>query len=233
MARRRRASRSSSSCSRAGRSRCLGWSREPTRCLPPGFWGARRAMRLRMWSPARLPGRPYGRHLAAHLGAGAGVLRRTSKRPPRGSQGPLHQQVSRCVERAAVPVRSWSELWTVHVVQSARDQRANTEKDTVVVRVDVLNEGASAAEETVFLFTHQKLAPVTRPLLELKGFAKIRLKPGQTGTVTLFLAATELRFPGRICGPSSSPGRWRFSSDRARIVRDCSRGRFFSAAHRL
>ena len=71
-----------------------------------------------------------------------------------------------------------------------------TEKDTVVVRVDVLNDGARAAEETVFLFTHEKLAAVTRPLLELKGFAKIKLEPGQTGTVTLFLAATELRFLG-------------------------------------
>jgi hypothetical protein len=48
-----------------------------------------------------------------------------------------------------------------------------TENDTMRSKVDVTNEGARAAEETVFLFTHDKLASVARPLLELKGFAKI------------------------------------------------------------
>jgi len=70
------------------------------------------------------------------------------------------------------------------------------ERDTIVVRVDVTNDGARAAEETVFLFTHDKLASVARPVLELKGFGKIRLNPGETGTVTLMLPAAELRFLG-------------------------------------
>jgi beta-glucosidase len=97
-----------------------------------------------------------------------------------------------------------------------------TEKDTVVVRVDVLNEGARAAEETVFLFTHDKLATVTRPLLELKGFAKIKLDPGQAGTVTLFLAATELRFLGPDLRPVFEPGEVEIlvgpCADRARLL---------------
>jgi len=37
---------------------------------------------------------------------------------------------------------------------------------------------------------------VARPMLELKGFGKIRLNPGQSGTVTLPLAGGDLRFPG-------------------------------------
>jgi beta-glucosidase len=97
-----------------------------------------------------------------------------------------------------------------------------TEKDTVVVRVDVRNEGARAAEETVFLFTHDKLATVTRPLLELKGFAKIKLDPGQAGTVTLFLAATELRFLGPDLRPVFEPGEVEIlvgpCADRARLL---------------
>jgi beta-glucosidase len=36
----------------------------------------------------------------------------------------------------------------------------------------------------------------SRELLELNGFGKITLQPGQTGTVTLNLPATELRFLG-------------------------------------
>jgi len=80
------------------------------------------------------------------------------------------------------------------------------ERDTIVVRVDVTNEGARAAEETVFLFTHDKLATVSRPVLELKGFGKIRLNPGETGTVTLMLPAAELQFLGLDLKPVFEPG---------------------------
>jgi beta-glucosidase len=81
-----------------------------------------------------------------------------------------------------------------------------SERDTIVVRVDVTNEGARAAEETVFLFTHDKLATVARPVLELKGFGKIRLGPGETGTVTLMLPAAELRFLGLDLRSVFEPG---------------------------
>jgi beta-glucosidase len=81
-----------------------------------------------------------------------------------------------------------------------------TEHDTVEIRVDVANGGARAAEETVFLFARDKLACVARPLLELKGFGKIYLDPGQSGTVTILLAAKELRFLGFDLEPVFEPG---------------------------
>jgi beta-glucosidase len=70
------------------------------------------------------------------------------------------------------------------------------ESDTVEARVDVTNVGKHAAEETVFLFTRDKVASVARPLLELRAFGKIRLQPGESGTVSLHMPATALRFPG-------------------------------------
>jgi beta-glucosidase len=78
--------------------------------------------------------------------------------------------------------------------------------DTMQIRVDVRNEGARAAQETVFLFTHDKIASVARPLLELKGFAKIELRPGESGTVSLSLRAAELRFLGPDLEPVFEPG---------------------------
>jgi beta-glucosidase len=78
--------------------------------------------------------------------------------------------------------------------------------DTLKIRVDVRNDGARAAQETVFLFTHHKIASVARPLLELKGFAKIDLRPGETGTVTLSLRGAELRFLGIDLEPVFEPG---------------------------
>jgi beta-glucosidase len=68
--------------------------------------------------------------------------------------------------------------------------------ERIEVRVDVVNDGARAAEETVFLFIHDRIASVARPLLELKGCGKIALRPGESGTVTLYIAASELRFLG-------------------------------------
>jgi beta-glucosidase len=80
------------------------------------------------------------------------------------------------------------------------------ESETLTVRVDVANQGPRAAEETVFLFTHDKLASVARPLLELKGFGKIKLDPGRSGTVTLPLAGADLRFLGLDLEPIFEPG---------------------------
>jgi beta-glucosidase len=80
------------------------------------------------------------------------------------------------------------------------------ENDTINVSIDVTNEGPHAAEETVFLFTHDKVATVTRPLLELRGVGKASLRPGETRTVRIPLAAAELRFLGRDLTPVFEPG---------------------------
>ncbi len=96
------------------------------------------------------------------------------------------------------------------------------EADRIEVRVDVTNEGPGAAEETVFLFTHDKLASVARPLLELKDFAKISLKPGETGTVEMSLRASDLRFLGIDLKPVFEPGEVEIlvgpCADRARLL---------------
>ncbi len=81
-----------------------------------------------------------------------------------------------------------------------------TQDQRIDVRVDVANTGKAAAEETVFLFVHDPLASVTRPLLELKGFGKITLQAGATGTVELSLAAADLRFLGADLMPVFEPG---------------------------
>lgn len=100
--------------------------------------------------------------------------------------------------------------------------RSVAQGDSLAVQVDVRNEGARSAEETVFLFAHDRLASVARPLLELHGMAKITLGPGETGTVTLTLAASELRFLGRDLQPVFEPGEIEIlvgpCADRARLL---------------
>jgi beta-glucosidase len=78
--------------------------------------------------------------------------------------------------------------------------------DAISIQVDVTNRGAREAQETVFLFAHDKVASVSRPTLELRGFGKISLAPGESGTVTLTLRARELCFLDMQLEPVFEPG---------------------------
>jgi beta-glucosidase len=80
------------------------------------------------------------------------------------------------------------------------------ESDIIEASIRVTNQGPREAEETVFLFTHDKFACVARPLLELKGFTKISLRPGETGTATITMPASDLRFLGLDLKPLFEPG---------------------------
>lgn len=81
---------------------------------------------------------------------------------------------------------------------------------------------APVAPVTVFLFVRDKVASVARPLLELRGFGKIVLQPGETGTVELSLPASELRFLGIDLAPVFEPGEVEIlvgpCADRARLL---------------
>ncbi len=77
---------------------------------------------------------------------------------------------------------------------------------TVSVTVEVSNRGAVAGEETVLLFIRDPVASVSRPVLELRGMAKIALGAGQSGTVRMTLAADALAFPGPDLAPLLEPG---------------------------
>ncbi|MGA7538584.1 MAG: glycoside hydrolase family 3 N-terminal domain-containing protein [Steroidobacteraceae bacterium] len=92
-------------------------------------------------------------------------------------------------------------LANLHVQpQSAR------ENSTVEIRVDVENQGARRAEETLFLFTRRLKSRVAPPLLELRGVGKITLDPGARGTLTLRLPVLELRSLGPDLETTLEPG---------------------------
>ena len=54
---------------------------------------------------------------------------------------------------------------------------------TAQVRVDVTNTGSRAGDEVPQLYIHQRVASVTQPVMELKGFERVTLKPGEKRTV--------------------------------------------------
>ncbi len=81
-----------------------------------------------------------------------------------------------------------------------------TVRDVIQVQVDLTNEGARMARETVFVFTHDVVASVSPPLLRLAGFARLELAPGKTGTVTIAVPAKQLRILGHDLRPVFEPG---------------------------
>ena len=65
---------------------------------------------------------------------------------------------------------------------------------TLTVAADVANTGSVEAEEIVQIYTRQLVGSVTRPVRELKGFRRVRLKPGQKQTVEFALRTADLAF---------------------------------------
>ena len=62
------------------------------------------------------------------------------------------------------------------------------------VQVDVHNTGAVRGDEVVQMYIRDDVSSVTRPLLELKGFQRVTLEPGEKRTVTFDIKPSDLWF---------------------------------------
>jgi len=65
------------------------------------------------------------------------------------------------------------------------------------VSVDVRNTGGRAGTETVQLYIHEMVAPISTPVKQLRAFERVYLAPGETKTVTLTLAPEDLQLLDR------------------------------------
>ena len=65
------------------------------------------------------------------------------------------------------------------------DSTANPAGPIVTVTSDITNTGHREGQEVVQLYIHQNHPSLERPDKELKGFAKIALRPGETGTISI------------------------------------------------
>ena len=66
----------------------------------------------------------------------------------------------------------------------------------IAVSARITNRGTRAAEEVVQLYTHDRVASVTRPVREMKAFRKVKLEPGQSEVVRFVLRPSDLSFYG-------------------------------------
>ena len=83
--------------------------------------------------------------------------------------------------------------------------------DTLTVAVDVTNSGEMEGKESILLYSSDIVASSSPDNKRLRGFEKISLKPGETKTVTLRLAADDLAFVGY-------DGKWRLEKGDFRLA---------------
>jgi len=80
---------------------------------------------------------------------------------------------------------------------------------TVSVSVVVKNVGRMEGDEVVQLYVAREHAGVTRPVMELKGFKRVTLKPGEEKLVTFKLPTEVLAFYDRYMRLVIEPGEYR------------------------
>ncbi len=80
--------------------------------------------------------------------------------------------------------------------------------DSIIVSAEVRNTGKRSGEEIVQLYVHDKVASVTRPVKELKGFQRISLAPGESKRVQFVLKADQLKFTNLAMKYTVEPGQF-------------------------
>jgi beta-glucosidase len=65
------------------------------------------------------------------------------------------------------------------------------------VSVDVENTGQRAGVDTVELYLHERYAPISTPVKQLRGFERVELEPGEKKTVTFTLGPKDLQLLDR------------------------------------
>lgn len=78
--------------------------------------------------------------------------------------------------------------------------------DSVKVMVTVKNAGTMYGEEIVQLYIRDRFSSVTRPVKELKDFARVSLAPGESKTVEFAVTAEKLSFLDMNLRPVVEPG---------------------------
>lgn len=82
-------------------------------------------------------------------------------------------------------------------------------RDTLVVSTTVKNTGEREGVEVVQLYVKDEVGSVTRPVKELKGFARISLQPGESREVRFKISSKDLSYYRKDMTFGTEPGKFR------------------------
>lgn len=146
--------------------------------------------------------------------------------PRGGDHVPAYYAYKRSSRRGYTLGQDISPLWpfghglsyTTYKYENVRLSASEMTADGCVeALVDVTNTGTRAGDEIVQMYICDEISSVSRPVKELRGFARVHLEPGETKTVRLPIDRSSLEFynadlklvaePGEftvMVGPSSA-----------------------------
>jgi beta-glucosidase len=78
--------------------------------------------------------------------------------------------------------------------------------DSVILSCTIRNAGKTEGDEVVQLYLNDQYASVARPVLELKGFRRVHLSPGEAKQVTFLISPEMLSIYGLSMKKSMEPG---------------------------
>ena len=78
--------------------------------------------------------------------------------------------------------------------------------EATTVKVDVTNAGPRAGDEVVQAYVHQRVASVTRPVMQLAAFRRVHLLPGERTTVELRIGSESMALLGPDMKAVVEPG---------------------------
>ncbi|HVE57547.1 MAG TPA: glycoside hydrolase family 3 N-terminal domain-containing protein [Pyrinomonadaceae bacterium] len=78
--------------------------------------------------------------------------------------------------------------------------------EETTVTVDITNTGGRRGDEVAQMYIRDEVSSVTRPVKELKDFARVSIEPGQTKTVTFMITPAKLQFYNREMKRVVEPG---------------------------
>jgi beta-glucosidase len=88
----------------------------------------------------------------------------------------------------------------------ALDMAAVAPDGRIRVSISITNDGPRDGDEVVQLYLRDKAGSVTRPVKELKGFVRVRLRAGEKRRVTFTLDMSQAAFHGRDMKFAVEPG---------------------------
>lgn len=89
------------------------------------------------------------------------------------------------------------------------DQNEISKDGRALLGFDVTNSGTRAGDEVCQLYIQDVLSSVARPVLELKGFQRISLKPGETRHVVFAITQEQLKMLDKELNEVVEPGEFR------------------------
>jgi beta-glucosidase len=82
-------------------------------------------------------------------------------------------------------------------------------KDTLKISCTLTNTGDRTGTEIAQLYIRDLVASISQPVKELKGFRRVKLKPGESKKITFKLSRYDLAFYGKQMHYHAEPGRFK------------------------